>query len=371
MGFYENAHDSQSHVFPRTIITLMLTILLTWGIHFPSSALADDTEDVAANELGAGFSQAMLDITSEEACEIAQRQGDAGSSVEDESGYNTKLLTSANYKRLMDYALQYQGWSYVWGGKYPSQGGFDCSGLVTWCYDNALGATIDGWRTNAARIYNDYCDYVSPENATPGDLVFWRGTYGSDIDYISHVGIYCGGNIAYAAGDPIGYCRIDLVRNVYKQPAAYFFGSIREVDDEASYFGDGVVMHRMYNRITGEHLYTSNTYERNSLMRGDWNYEGMGWISPVTGKPVYRLYNPGLGDHHYTTDAGEKNILVSRFGWRDEGIGWYSGGDTPVYRQYNPGLKVGQHNYTISKSENDILCTKHGWEAEGVGWYAL
>lgn len=374
MGLGENMHKRPPHAFPRILMTYILVAVLTGCITFPSSALADDGNGVAADELGAGFSQAMLDISFEEACKMAQEQErieGLRSSTEDGPGYDARLLTSGNYRKLMDYALQYRGWPYVWGGKSPSQGGFDCSGLVTWCYDNALGATMNGWYTNAARVYNDYCDYVSPANATPGDLVFWRGTYGSDINYISHVGIYCGGNIAYAAGDPIGYCQINSVTNIYGQPAQYFFGSLREVDDKSGYDGDDIVMYRMYNRVTGEHLYTASAYERNSLMQGDWNYEGVGWIAPKTGDPVYRLYNPVLGDHHYTTSAYERDNLTRYHGWNYESIGWYSGGTVPLYRQYNPGLRVGQHNYTANKGENDILCKYYGWRAEGIGWYGI
>lgn len=349
-------------------LTAALTIMMAFALSLPITATAETTERVAsdaADELGSGFRDAMLDVSLAEDCDIKQEDAPSG------NGYTAKLLTSADYKKLMDYALQYKGLPYVWGGKYPSQGGFDCSGLVTWCYNNALGATMDGWYTNAARIYNDYCDYLAPQNATPGDLVFWRGTYGSDINYISHVGIYCGDNLAYAAGDPIGYCQIDHVKNVNDQPAQYFFGSLREADDKMQYDGDDAIMYRMYNRITGEHLYTSSTYERNSLMKWDWDYEGVGWIAPKNGRPVYRLYNPALGDHHYTTSSHERDSLVNSHGWSYEGIGWYSGGSIPLYRQYNPGLKIGQHNYTANKDENDILCARYGWQAEGIGWYGV
>jgi cell wall-associated NlpC family hydrolase len=33
--------------------------------------------------------------------------------------------------------LEYLGWAYVWGGKSPSAGGFDCSGFVSYCYSQA------------------------------------------------------------------------------------------------------------------------------------------------------------------------------------------------------------------------------------------
>lgn len=132
-----------------------------------------------------------------------------------------------------------------------------------------------------------------------------------------------------------------------------------------------IPMYRLYNRITGEHFYTANAYERDVLKAGDWNYEGIGWYAPSTGSPVYRLYNPGLGDHHYTTNMAERDMLVREAGWNYEGIGWYSGGTKPLYRQYNPGLRIGQHNYTANAGERDALIAYHGWRDEGIGWYGL
>ena len=135
-----------------------------------------------------------------------------------------------------------------------------------------------------------------------------------------------------------------------------------------------VTMHRLYNRWTGEHFYTSNTTEKNDLVKKGWSYEGVGWTAPSeSSKPVYRLYNkyaPG-GDHHYTIDTDEKDSLVKK-GWSDEGVGWYSDPNegVPLYRQYNRYATTGTHNYTTNKSENDDL-VKEGWREEGISWYGV
>ncbi|MEY8515228.1 bacterial Ig-like domain-containing protein [Lactococcus taiwanensis] len=132
-----------------------------------------------------------------------------------------------------------------------------------------------------------------------------------------------------------------------------------------------IAMYRLYNKNSGEHFYTANRYERDSLKKVGWRYEGIGWYAPAkgNGSPVYRLYNANSGDHHYTLNAYERDSL-KKVGWRYEGIGWYSKGKVPLYRQYNPNAKAGSHNYTTSKAENDAL-VKVGWRAEGIGWYAL
>ncbi|MDE5759043.1 MAG: hypothetical protein K2H85_10600 [Allobaculum sp.] len=133
-----------------------------------------------------------------------------------------------------------------------------------------------------------------------------------------------------------------------------------------------IEMYRLYNRSSGEHFYTHDLNEKDTLVGLGWKYEGIGWYAPQSSEtPVYRLYNKNAGDHHYTIDKNEKDTLV-KLGWNDEGISWYSDDSEtiPLYRQYNPNAKAGSHNYTTSKAENDSLCSI-GWKEEGIGWYAL
>lgn len=139
----------------------------------------------------------------------------------------------------------------------------------------------------------------------------------------------------------------------------------------------GTSMYRLYNKITGEHLYTSSVTERNSLVLADqgWTYEGIGWTAPSSGTPVYRMYNPVSHEHHYTTDRHERSVLLRQYHWNDEGIGWYSDNNSSVamYRQFNPksGTAAGSHNYTADVNEKNALVSQYGWQDEGLAWYAL
>ena len=145
-------------------------------------------------------------------------------------------------------------------------------------------------------------------------------------------------------------------------------------DDSAESF----VMYRLYNPNSGEHFYTADAAERDTVVAAGWNYEGEAWTAPATsGTPVYRLYNSHekLGDHHYTTDKDEYDSLVAA-GWTGEGIGWYSDDaeGEGLYRLYNPnaypsGLS-GAHHYTTSSEEKDHLVAA-GWVYEGYGWYGV
>ncbi|MDR2833830.1 MAG: family 25 glycosyl hydrolase, partial [Streptococcaceae bacterium] len=51
-------------------------------------------------------------------------------------------------------------------------------------------------------------------------------------------------------------------------------------------------IYRLYNKNTGEHFYTSSSYERDSLINAGWNNEDIGWTAPNSGTPIYRIYNP-------------------------------------------------------------------------------
>ncbi|MGH1833336.1 trypsin-like peptidase domain-containing protein [Enterococcus gilvus] len=129
---------------------------------------------------------------------------------------------------------------------------------------------------------------------------------------------------------------------------------------------------RLYNPNSGEHFYTDNGTEVNSLKRAGWKDEGLGWFAPSSGSNVYRLYNPNAGDHHYTMNNNEKNNLV-KVGWKYEGISWFSDNSKrkPLYRLYNPNAKkAGTHHYTPHEWERENL-KKAGWRDEGVGWWGL
>ena len=158
--------------------------------------------------------------------------------------------------------------------------------------------------------------------------------------------------------------------------ASLLLGSVAPVsvlaheDTSVSYVAETaatVDMLRLYNPNSGEHFYTGNASEKDSLVGAGWKYEGIGWVSPTEGSDVYRLYNPNNGDHHYTTNAAEKDNLANA-GWKYEGVCWKSGGEIPCYRVYNPNARgAGSHHYTTSQAEAQSLAAA-GWKDEGIGW---
>jgi murein DD-endopeptidase MepM/ murein hydrolase activator NlpD len=132
--------------------------------------------------------------------------------------YAGEPMGDDSFTTLMAVARQFAGFPYVWGGSSPETS-FDCSGLVSYCL-RASGIKDVG-RLSAQGLYN-LCTPVSTSEAKPGDLVFYHSTYSSATP-ISHVGIYCGDNLMFDAGNLIGYTSINTA---YWQSHFYAFARL-------------------------------------------------------------------------------------------------------------------------------------------------
>jgi cell wall-associated NlpC family hydrolase len=115
------------------------------------------------------------------------------------SNDNSNISVGSNgemqyFNNVMKVMLPYEGNPYVWGGNNPSTG-FDCSGFIQWAFGK-VGINLP--RT-ALDQYNA-TQRIPASEAKAGDLVFFRGTYGSS-DFVSHVGIYVGNGKMFNAND--------------------------------------------------------------------------------------------------------------------------------------------------------------------------
>lgn len=134
---------------------------------------------------------------------------------------------------------------------------------------------------------------------------------------------------------------------------------------------------RIYNKATGDHIYSVDKTEVMKYIDEGWNQETVDSyantfkVSPTPSGiytvPVYRVYNKNHGGFHlYTFGKGEADILVSR-GWQHENGGnpvYYcasnsSAGGIGIYRAYNPNSKSGQQHY-CPWAEYQSLLSK-GW----------
>ena len=153
----------------------------------------------------------------------------------------------------------------------------------------------------------------------------------------------------------------------------YWYGTLKGGGSSANSIRTAV--YRLYNKKSGEHLYTLDRNERDTLSASGWNYEGVGWYAPkASNSPVFRVFNPKSGEHVYTTDLHEKEVLTGQYHWNFEGICWYSDDSktVPVYREFNAGASGGfPHNYTADSHEHEVLTQQYGWNDEGAAWYGV
>jgi cell wall-associated NlpC family hydrolase len=88
------------------------------------------------------------------------------------------VVPPSSYGGVVGVAERYLGTPYVWAGASP--GGFDCSGLVMYAYQQ-MGVSLPH---SSYAMYNEGVP-VSRDQLQPGDLVFFDG--------LGHVGMYVGG----------------------------------------------------------------------------------------------------------------------------------------------------------------------------------
>lgn len=110
----------------------------------------------------------------------------------------TKESVDENVRRrqeVVNYALQFVGGRYVYGGNDPHTG-VDCSGFTKYVMQRAAGVTLN----RSSRSQATQGHKVSRDEAQPGDLIF----YGSG-GYIDHVALYIGNNqIVHASTEKTG-----------------------------------------------------------------------------------------------------------------------------------------------------------------------
>ena len=127
-----------------------------------------------------------------------------------------EALSDQSFAAMIAEGEKYLGRAYVWGGSNPTSG-FDCSGFVSWVVNHC------GWNMGrlTANGLKNRCSVVSPEEARPGDLIFFKGTYATNG--ASHVGIYVGDGMMLHCGNPIQYTSINTR---YWEKHFYCFGRL-------------------------------------------------------------------------------------------------------------------------------------------------
>ena len=115
--------------------------------------------------------------------------------------------------QVAEYAKQFLGVPYVWGGNGPNS--FDCSGFTKYVYAH-FGYTLN--RTASAQLSNGVS--VSRSELQPGDLIFFDN--GKVSTPVSHVGIYVGdGQFIHASTNDYQVRYGDLNNSYYSRTYVY------------------------------------------------------------------------------------------------------------------------------------------------------
>ncbi|MEO5565968.1 MAG: C40 family peptidase [Luteimonas sp.] len=136
---------------------------------------------------------------------------------------NTTPADPAAANAVLMRAISLVGTPYRWGGNSPA-GGFDCSGLVNYVYQDMLDLRLP-------RTSRQLADWqgprIAPQRLAPADLVFF-GEQGA----VSHVGIYVGEGRFVHAPSTGGTVRLDRLDGAWWRD--HYTGARRVLVDRPS-----------------------------------------------------------------------------------------------------------------------------------------
>ena len=142
-------------------------------------------------------------------------------------------------------------------------------------------------------------------------------------------------------------------------------------------------VYRLFNTVSGNHLFTTNTAEIDLLTgsghESSFINEGIAYlVSPGANQSLYRFYHSPTDRHFYSSNSYERDLLISKSNndYLYEGVAFHVFTDvpldsdlTPVFRFYDSKSHV--HLYTASSQEK-LIWESNGmnWINEGIAWYA-
>ena len=187
--------------------------------------IAQQALDKAGLHHGSGGSPAAEHVASADVASTAPPPAPApagGGLVDAAAAMDQAQLDQGRH--VVQIASKYIGTPYVWGGASP--GGFDCSGLVQYCYKQ-IGIHLD--RTTWDQVKEGHA--VQWGHFQPGDLIF--SNFEGPGAGATHVVIYAGHGQVIAAPHTGGHVEYESV-DVFKP---YFMGARRVVPDAPAGMG--------------------------------------------------------------------------------------------------------------------------------------
>lgn len=153
----------------------------------------DERAMVISSVSAQGKVSRVQQLIQQEAIEAAYAAKDNSSNgtisrgINHSGGVTGTVKIPGGVQQILDFADQFKGIPYLWGGNTPS--GFDCSGFVQYVYGH-FGISVI--KPSQQQFYNGVP--VSRSELRPGDLVFFHTSRLNPSD-VSHVGIYVGNDM--------------------------------------------------------------------------------------------------------------------------------------------------------------------------------
>ena len=196
-GWYKVSFNGQKGYVRSDLLTLL-------ELPYCNAASQGNTYKESSSSSSTKSSSSSSGSKSSGSSSSGSSSGTANSSSSGGSSTGTSLG-----ERVANYAMQFKGYRYVYGGASPS--GFDCSGMVYYIY-RQFGYSVG--RTSTDQLRNGY-PHVSRSNLQPGDIVLFERTYTSSRP-ATHSGIYIGnGQFIHAANSRLGVIVTSLDNDYY------------------------------------------------------------------------------------------------------------------------------------------------------------
>ena len=168
--------------------------------------ILEDLGDWYKIENGEGVAYIYASLVSDEKTEITSRSSKNRTSTPVSTEKSAALIASASGNSVAEFAKQYIGYNYVYGGSGPTV--FDCSGFTMYVFKQ-FGISLP----HNAVTQSNYGVYVSKENLVPGDLVIFNDYSNTSI---GHAAIYIGdGRIVHAANSNRGVTTDTILSGYY------------------------------------------------------------------------------------------------------------------------------------------------------------
>ena len=168
--------------------------------------ILEDLGDWYKIENGEGYANIYASLVSDEKTQITSRSSTNRINTPVSSEKSAALIASASGNSVAEFAKQYIGYNYVYGGSGPTS--FDCSGFTMYVFKQ-FGINLP----HNAVTQSNYGAYVSKDNLVPGDLVIFNNYANTSI---GHAAIYIGnGRIVHAANSSRGVTTDTILSGYY------------------------------------------------------------------------------------------------------------------------------------------------------------